>query len=125
MTNAPAELPDEKTTPLIGIKWNGSVLILRLVGPNIGQRESPIITEEFACIRCGDRFLRHRFADNSGCTRNRNSRPYGGGEGDGSEECERCAEWRAAVSRGRHIITSPPSTPSTWPVTYEASGEAR
>ena len=48
MTNAPAELPDEKTTPLIGIKWNGSVLILRLVGPNIGQRESPIITEEFA-----------------------------------------------------------------------------
>ena len=48
MTNPPAELPDEKTTPLIGIKWNGSVLILRLVGPNIGQRESPIITEEFS-----------------------------------------------------------------------------
>ena len=47
MTNAPAELPNEKTTPLIGIKWNGSVLILRLIGPNIGQRESPIVTEEF------------------------------------------------------------------------------
>ena len=47
MTNAPAELPDKKKTPLIEIDWNGSVLILRLVGPNIGQRESPIITEEF------------------------------------------------------------------------------
>ena len=47
MTNAPVELPDKKKTPLIEIDWNGSVLILRLVGPNIGQRESPIITEEF------------------------------------------------------------------------------
>ena len=47
MSNAPGELPDKKKTPLIEIDWNGSVLILRLVGPNIGQRESPIITEEF------------------------------------------------------------------------------
>ena len=47
MSNAPVELPDKKKTPLIEIDWNGSVLILRLVGPNIGQRESPIITEEF------------------------------------------------------------------------------
>jgi len=47
MTNASDELPSKKKTPLIEIDWNGSVLILRLVGPNIGQRESPIITEEF------------------------------------------------------------------------------
>ena len=47
MSTAPGDLPDKKKTPLIEIDWNGSVLILRLVGPNIGQRESPIITEEF------------------------------------------------------------------------------
>jgi anti-anti-sigma factor len=47
MSNVPADLPDRKTTPLIDIEWNGAVLILRLVGPSVGQRESPIITEEF------------------------------------------------------------------------------
>jgi anti-anti-sigma factor len=44
--SAPTDLPDTKKTPLIEIEWTGSVLILRLAGPNIGQRESPIITEE-------------------------------------------------------------------------------
>ena len=47
MSQFPADLPDKKTTPLIEIEWTGAVLILRLAGPNIGQRESPIITEEF------------------------------------------------------------------------------
>ncbi len=48
MNMQPADLPNKKTTPLVEIDWNGTVLILRLAGPNIGQRESPIITEEFA-----------------------------------------------------------------------------
>ena len=47
MSQVPAELPDKKKTPLVEIDWNGAVLILRLVGPNVGQRESPIITDEF------------------------------------------------------------------------------
>lgn len=46
MTNAPAELPDRKKTPHIEIEWTGGVLLLRLAGPNIGQHESPIITNE-------------------------------------------------------------------------------
>jgi len=46
MTNASADLPDKKKTPLIEIEWSGSVLLLRLAGPNIGQHESPIITNE-------------------------------------------------------------------------------
>ncbi|MBX3354466.1 MAG: STAS domain-containing protein [Phycisphaeraceae bacterium] len=39
-------LPPEKKTPLIEIKWNGSVLHLRPTGPNVGQREAPVIHEE-------------------------------------------------------------------------------
>ena len=42
------------TTPLIEIEWTGVVLILRLVGPSVGQRESPIITEE-----CNPYFKKH------------------------------------------------------------------
>ncbi len=36
-------LPAEKKTPLIEIFWNGTILHLRPVGPNIGQREAPEI----------------------------------------------------------------------------------
>lgn len=36
-------LPAEKKTPLIEIFWNGSILHLRPVGPNVGQREAPEI----------------------------------------------------------------------------------
>jgi len=39
-------LPAEKNTPLIQIKWNGSILHLRPVGPNVGQREAPVIHDE-------------------------------------------------------------------------------
>lgn len=39
-------LPAEKKTPLIEIKWNGTVLHLRPVGPNVGQREAPVIHDE-------------------------------------------------------------------------------
>jgi len=39
-------VPAEKKTPLIEIFWNGSVLQLRPVGPNIGQREAPVIHDE-------------------------------------------------------------------------------
>jgi anti-anti-sigma factor len=54
MSHVPADLPDKKTTPLIEIEWTGAVLILRLVGPSVGQRESPIITEE-----CNPYFKKH------------------------------------------------------------------
>ena len=42
MTSVPAQ----KKTPLIEIAWNGTVLHLRPVGPNIGQREAPVIHDE-------------------------------------------------------------------------------
>ena len=44
---------------------------------------------------------------------------------DPGEERECDYVRRAAASRGSHIITSPPSTPSTWPVTYAASSDAK
>jgi anti-anti-sigma factor len=47
MTQVPTDLPDRKSTPMVEIEWTGSVLILRVVGPQLGQRESPIITDEF------------------------------------------------------------------------------
>ena len=39
-------LPASKKTPLVEIAWNGTILHLRPAGPNLGQRESPIISEE-------------------------------------------------------------------------------
>ncbi|MCE9620670.1 MAG: STAS domain-containing protein [Planctomycetes bacterium] len=47
MSTAPIELPAQKKTSLVEIGWDGKILMIRPAGPNIGQRESPIITDEF------------------------------------------------------------------------------
>ncbi len=47
MSTAPIDLPAQKKTALVEIDWNGKVLVIRPAGPNIGQRESPLIAEEF------------------------------------------------------------------------------
>ncbi len=48
MSTEPINLPAQKTTPLVNLNWDGKVLMIRPAGPNIGQCESPIITEEFS-----------------------------------------------------------------------------
>ncbi len=38
--------PNEKKTPLVEVAWDGPVVKIRFAGPNIGQRETPIIQED-------------------------------------------------------------------------------
>jgi anti-anti-sigma factor len=52
--SSPAE-PTVRKTPLVEMTWNGYALIVKLAGPNVGQREAPIIgTEVDAMVKsCG------------------------------------------------------------------------
>ncbi|MFO0783550.1 MAG: STAS domain-containing protein [Phycisphaerales bacterium] len=38
--------PNRKKTPLVEIAWDGPVVMIKPSGPNIGQRETPIIQED-------------------------------------------------------------------------------
>ncbi|MSR17720.1 MAG: anti-sigma factor antagonist [Phycisphaerales bacterium] len=42
---APAA-PTKKSTPLVEIFWDGVIIRVQPAGPNIGQREAPIITQD-------------------------------------------------------------------------------
>ena len=69
MSNAPPELPDKKKTQHVEIEWTGSVLVLRLSGPNIGQHESPIITNEVTpYFNRHGKAIRHMVMDMTGVT---------------------------------------------------------
>lgn len=67
-TDAP-RLPLEKRTTLADLLWDGSMLRVRLVGPSVGQRESPLISEEINefLAAAGDR-LKFLVLDLSGVT---------------------------------------------------------
>lgn len=43
--STPAQ-PTVKKTPLVELTWDGSALIVKPAGPNIGQREAPIVGGE-------------------------------------------------------------------------------
>jgi anti-anti-sigma factor len=38
--------PNRKKTPLVEVAWDGPVVVIKPAGPNIGQRETPIIQED-------------------------------------------------------------------------------
>ena len=38
--------PTRKKTPLVEVAWDGPVVVIKPAGPNIGQRETPIIQED-------------------------------------------------------------------------------
>jgi anti-anti-sigma factor len=38
--------PNRKKSPLVEVAWDGPVVQIKFAGPNIGQRETPIIQED-------------------------------------------------------------------------------
>lgn len=40
--------PPHKKTPLVEISWDNTVVTIKPTGPNVGQRETPIIQEDIA-----------------------------------------------------------------------------
>ena len=38
--------PTRKKTPLVEVAWDGPIVVIKPAGPNIGQRETPIIQED-------------------------------------------------------------------------------
>lgn len=46
MSESPTQAANHKKTPLVDVKWAEPFLTIRPAGPQIGQRESPIITDE-------------------------------------------------------------------------------
>lgn len=40
--------PNRKKTPLVEVSWDGPVVVIKPSGPNIGQRETPIIREDIS-----------------------------------------------------------------------------
>ena len=38
--------PNRKKTPLAEVAWDGPIVSIKFAGPNIGQRETPIIQED-------------------------------------------------------------------------------
>ncbi|MFO0962364.1 MAG: STAS domain-containing protein [Phycisphaerales bacterium] len=38
--------PTRKKTPLVEVSWDGPVVLIKPAGPNVGQRETPIIQED-------------------------------------------------------------------------------
>jgi anti-anti-sigma factor len=44
----PSQATNGKKTPLVEIQWTSPILMVRPAGPQIGQRESPILNEEVA-----------------------------------------------------------------------------
>lgn len=40
--------PNSKKTPLVEVAWDGPVVKIKFAGPNIGQRETPIIQEDIS-----------------------------------------------------------------------------
>jgi anti-anti-sigma factor len=38
--------PNRKKTPLVEVAWDGPVVVIKPTGPNVGQRETPIIQED-------------------------------------------------------------------------------
>lgn len=42
----PSNAANHRKTPLVEVKWSSPILTVRPAGPQIGQRESPLITAE-------------------------------------------------------------------------------
>ena len=38
--------PNRKQSPLVDVAWDGPIVQIKFAGPNIGQRETPIIQED-------------------------------------------------------------------------------
>ncbi len=58
------DLPDRKKTTLIEIEVRPSMVYVRLIGPQVGQRESPIIGQEVdPYLRAAGKSLRHFIMD--------------------------------------------------------------
>ncbi len=38
--------PNRKKTPLVEVAWDGPIVVIKPAGPNVGQRETPIIQED-------------------------------------------------------------------------------
>jgi anti-anti-sigma factor len=64
MTAPSPAAPLVKSTTLAEYRWDGSVLTVRLVGPSVGQRESPIVGADLTAMlaESGER-LRHLVFD--------------------------------------------------------------
>ena len=63
------DLPTQKTTTLVDIDVRETLLYVRLVGPQVGQRESPIISQEVEpYLRSANKSMRHFIIDLQGVT---------------------------------------------------------
>ena len=60
---------DHKQTPLVEIRWQAPVLMVHPAGPQIGQRESPIINDEVKpFIKKAGKSMRYLVVDASSVT---------------------------------------------------------
>ena len=63
------DLPTQKKTTLVEIDVRETLLYVRLVGPQVGQRESPIISQEVEpYLRSANKSMRHFIIDLQGVT---------------------------------------------------------
>jgi stage II sporulation protein AA (anti-sigma F factor antagonist) len=63
------DLPTQKKTTLVEIDVRETLLYVRLVGPQVGQRESPIISQEVEpYLRSASKSMRHFIIDLQGVT---------------------------------------------------------
>ena len=59
-----ADLPTKKTTTLVDIEVRSKLLYLKLHGPQVGQRESPIISQEVEpYLKAAGKDLKHFIID--------------------------------------------------------------
>jgi anti-anti-sigma factor len=59
-----SQLPEKKTTTHVDIEVRSRLLYVKLVGPQIGQRESPIISQEVdPYLKAAGKDLRHFIVD--------------------------------------------------------------
>jgi stage II sporulation protein AA (anti-sigma F factor antagonist) len=63
------DLPTQRKTTLVEIDVRETLLYVRLVGPQVGQRESPIISQEVEpYLRSASKSMRHFIIDLQGVT---------------------------------------------------------
>ena len=66
--STPTPSQSEGTSLFVNFENDGAVLIARMVGPNIGQRESEIIVQAFKAALDADKDSRHLLVDMSEVT---------------------------------------------------------
>lgn len=66
--STPTPSQSEGTSLFVNFENDGAVLIARIVGPNIGQRESEIIVQAFKAALDADKDSRHLLVDMSEVT---------------------------------------------------------